>query len=47
MLAAQGQSLLKDGKPLATPEENLAELRGRLVAFTAGQLPVLQQMGIA
>ena len=47
ILSAQGQALIKDGKTLTTPDENIAELRARLAAFTAGPLPVLQQLGIA
>ncbi len=46
-ITAQGQSLLKDGKPLATPDENIAELRARYVQFSEKLLPVLRQLGIA
>jgi cyclopropane fatty-acyl-phospholipid synthase-like methyltransferase len=45
-ISAQGQKLLKDGKPLQTAEENLAELRQRYEAFSK-ILPVMQQVGIA
>lgn len=47
ILDSQGQRLLKGGKALETPEDNLAELRELHVRFTEKQLPVLQQLGIA
>jgi len=46
LLAGQGQVLVKDGKPLAAPEENLAELTARAVAFAREQLPILRAVGI-
>ena len=46
-LAALGHRLNKDGKPLATAEENLAHLRERFGAFTEKRLPVLQKLGIS
>ena len=46
-LSAQGQAIIKDGKPLATPEENLAELRSRVATFTETRLPILKQLGVA
>ncbi|GGK47180.1 class I SAM-dependent methyltransferase [Salinarimonas ramus] len=46
VLNGQGQRLVRDGKPIESPEENLAELRTRFEAFEK-RLPVLQQLGIA
>lgn len=46
ILSAQGQSLLKEGKPLATPEENLAELSEQVKTFAEKQLPLLKALGI-
>lgn len=45
-LKRQGQVLNKDGKPLTTDEENLAELKERHDAFVQKALPALQQLGI-
>jgi SAM-dependent methyltransferase len=47
VLQQQGQMIMKDGKPLATPEDNIAELREQAAAFQAKQLPVLRQLQIA
>ena len=47
LLQAQGQSILKDGKPLQTPEENLAELTAQAEDFAAHRLPVLRALGVA
>jgi hypothetical protein len=47
VLAAQGQTIIKDGKKLETPEENLAELNLRAQIFAEKQLPVLVALGIA
>ena len=46
-LEAQGQRLLKDGKPLTTNEENLAELHCLAKEFSAKHLPILQALGVA
>lgn len=46
ILAAQGQSLLKDGKPLATQEENIAELTQQAQTFAEKQLPLLKALRI-
>lgn len=46
ILAEQRQGVIKDGKPLTTPEENLAELRLMAETFRAQTLPLLQQHGI-
>jgi len=46
-IAAQGQKLLKDGKTLETPEENLAELTAQATTFAEKQLPILKALQIA
>jgi SAM-dependent methyltransferase len=47
MLSEQGQRLVKDGKPIETAEDNLAQLRTNLTEFNEKRLPILQQLGIA
>ncbi len=47
VLASQGQSLLKGGKTLQTPEENLAALTAQAKEFEAKALPVLKALQIA
>jgi hypothetical protein len=47
VLAAQGQRLMKDGKALETPAENIAELTEQAEAFAAKQLPALRALGVA
>lgn len=47
LLKKQGQTLGKDGKILATDEENTAVLKERYDIFLQKYLPVLQQLGIA
>jgi ubiquinone/menaquinone biosynthesis C-methylase UbiE len=47
VLVQQGQMIMKDGKPLATPEDNIAELREQAATFQEKQLPVLRQLQIA
>jgi SAM-dependent methyltransferase len=47
VISAQGQKIIKDGKTLETPEENLAELRVRLGTFSEKRLPILKQLGVA
>ena len=46
-LAMQNQRLLKDGKALDTPEDNLAELQQQAGQFAASQLPVLKALQVA
>lgn len=46
LLASQGQQLLKDGRTLTTPEENLAELFERATAMEK-RLPILRALGVA
>jgi predicted O-methyltransferase YrrM len=45
-LRARNQVLVKDGKPLATPEENLQELAERHKLFAEKRLSRLQKLGI-
>lgn len=45
-LLGLGQRLVKDGKPLATDEDNMTELRARLKEFVAKRVPVLRTLGI-
>lgn len=45
-LDAQGRRLIKDGKTLEKPEENLAELSARAREFAGKQLPILQALQI-
>lgn len=47
ILSAQNQRLIKEGKALEGPEENLVELTAQAEAFAAKQWPVLQALGIA
>lgn len=42
VLNGQGQRIIKEGKTLATPEENLAELKAQAATFAEKQLPVLK-----
>ena len=46
ILAAQGQKIIKDGKALETPEENLAELIEQATQFAAKQLPILKALQV-
>lgn len=47
ILDAQRQKLVKEGKPLQTAEENLAELTEQATTFTEKQLPILKALQIA
>ena len=44
---SQGQRLIKDGKTLESPEDNIAELRARYETFEQKKQPVLKQLAIA
>jgi SAM-dependent methyltransferase len=46
VLAGQGQRIIKDGKALETPAENMAELTAQAQAFADKQLPGLKAMGV-
>jgi SAM-dependent methyltransferase len=47
ILALQGQKIVKEGKPLETSEDQLAELTTRAHAFAVKQLPILKALQIA
>jgi len=47
VLAAQGQRVVKEGKVLESPEENLAELQAQAVAFAEKRLSALKALQIA
>lgn len=47
VLSAQEQRIVKEGKTLDTPEENLAELKTQAGIFAEKQLSVLKSIGIA
>jgi hypothetical protein len=46
-LAAQGQRVIKDGKLLETPDENLAELSKQAEEFAERRAPILKALGVA
>jgi hypothetical protein len=46
ILASQGQRLLKDGKPIESLEDNLAELNQQAKLFAEKQLPILKALGV-
>lgn len=46
-MAARGEVLISNGRPLTTREENIANLRERHQVYAAQMLPILQQLGIA
>lgn len=45
-LMAQGQRLLKDGKPMDVVQDNIDELTAQATEFVAKRLPVLRRMGV-
>jgi hypothetical protein len=47
ILAAQGQRVMKDNKPLDSETENLTELAAQAGEFVAKRLPALRQLQIA
>jgi hypothetical protein len=47
VITAQSQKIVKDGKTLETPEENLAELNLQANAFATKQLPIMKALQIA
>jgi hypothetical protein len=46
-LSAQGQKLLREGKPVESAEENLAQLTIDARAFNDKRLPMLGALGVA
>ncbi len=47
ILDSQGQRLLKDGKPLATARDNIAELTHLAQVFASTRLPILEALLVA
>jgi hypothetical protein len=47
VVSAQGQKLVKNGKPIDTAEENIAELTAQATTFGQKQLPILKALQIA
>ncbi|WP_333873182.1 class I SAM-dependent methyltransferase [Methylobacter sp.] len=47
ILASQGQKIIKEGKALESPEDNLAELTEQAQIFAEKQLPILKALQIA
>jgi SAM-dependent methyltransferase len=47
LLEGQGHKVLKDGKALETPEENLAEMVVHAETFAKDQIPILKAVGVA
>jgi ABC-type Fe3+ transport system substrate-binding protein len=46
ILTAQGQKIVKEGKPLETPEEHLAELTTQALDFGTKQLPIMKALQV-
>jgi hypothetical protein len=46
ILAAQGQKIVKEGKALETPDENLAELTTQAHDFATKQLPIMKALQV-
>jgi len=46
ILSAQGQKIVKDGKPIESANDNVAELSSQARAFAEKQLPILKAMHI-
>ena len=47
IFASQGRRIIKDGKPVESPEENLQELSKQATEFADKRLPVLKALGVA
>jgi len=47
ILTVQGQKIVKEGKPLEDPEEQLAELNIQAHEFSVKQLSILKSLQIA
>ncbi|MFH1146731.1 MAG: hypothetical protein V1736_03390 [Pseudomonadota bacterium] len=46
-MSGQGQRIVKNGKTLENPEDNLVELAAHAQAFAEKRLPVLKALRIA
>lgn len=47
VLRDQGQRIVRDGSPIESADENLAELRRRYEEFQSRRLPILRRLGIS
>ncbi len=47
ILVSQGQKIVKEGKMLESPEENIAGLTAQAQSFADKQLPILKALQIA
>lgn len=47
LLMAQGQRIVKDGKPMDAPEDNLAELNKQAAVFAEKRITAMRALGIA
>ena len=45
-LAEQGQKIFKEGKPLETQEEHMAELTTQVRDFATKQLPIMKALQV-
>jgi hypothetical protein len=46
ILASQGQKIVKDGKPLESTEQQVAELTSQATEFANKQLPIMKALQI-
>ena len=46
ILSAQGQLLVKEGNPIKSPQENLAELAKQAREFSEKRLPILRALQV-
>lgn len=46
ILVAQGQKIVKEGKPLETGEEHIAELTAQAIEFATKQLPIMKALQV-
>ena len=46
ILSAQGQRIVKDGKTLATMEDNITEITAQAEYFLTKTLPILRGLGL-
>ena len=46
LLAAQGQRLVKDGKTIESPEDNIAEILKQATEFANKRFPILKSLGV-
>ena len=46
LLVAKGEMIIKEGKTLETPEENLAELNQQATTFATKQRPIIKALQV-